>query len=887
MNYFQRFSRVSALVAFAEATFVFACLGSHATAPDPAALNRIAALSVPFVPNAGQWDARAAFAAQTFAGTLFVTKEGQLVYSLPGKPIAEDATARRDISPAARNPHDLHRRPVERTPGWVLSETLVDGKGRARPMSQSTLQAPAGYRPMQASVSYLIGNDETKHAKALNTYERVNLGDMYPGINVQLRATGNNIEKIFTVAPRQDATQINIWVNGANTLELGAQGELIVNTGNGPVTFTAPIAFQETASGERRAVRVAYALNSEPNTTSTSYRFTLGDYDRSQPLVIDPLLRSTYLGAAGLDYATALAVHPGSGDVYVAGTTSSTTNTFPGVSGGAQAALGGLDDAFVSRFSADLNTLIKSTYLGAAGFDQANAIAIHPGTGDIYVAGFTDSTTSTFPGVSGGAQGSLGGTYDAFVTRLSADLTTLIKSTYLGAAATDFAYALAIHPASGDVYVAGYTTSATTSFPGVSGGAQGASGGGTYDAFVSRFSADLTTLIKSTYLGAAAADYAYALAIHPVSGDVYVAGNTTSTTTSFPGVSGSAQTTTGGANDAFITRFSADLTTLIKSSYLGAAGSEFAYALAIHPASGDVYVAGSTTSPSSTFPGTSGGAQGTSGGGTYDAFISRFSADLSTLFKSTYLGATSPDYATALAIHPTSGEVYVTGYTSSSASTFPGVSGGAQGVTGGADDAFVSRFSADLTTLVKSTYLGAAAPDYATALTIHPTSGEIYVAGYTNATASTFPGVSGGAQGSSGGGTDAFVSRFSANLSKCDLDIDRDNAVRASTDGLLILRRMLGLSGAALIANAVNPVGSQTGDVAIANAIDALLTTLDVDGSGVAADAASDGLLLLRAMLGFTGSAVTTGAISGTPSRNTWALIRSYLNSNCGTIFQP
>ena len=65
----------------------------HATAPDPTALKKMAALSVPFVPNAGQWDPKAAFAAQTFAGTLFVTNLGELVYSLPGKPIPAAPTA--------------------------------------------------------------------------------------------------------------------------------------------------------------------------------------------------------------------------------------------------------------------------------------------------------------------------------------------------------------------------------------------------------------------------------------------------------------------------------------------------------------------------------------------------------------------------------------------------------------------------------------------------------------------------------------------------------------------------------------------------------------------------------------------------------------------------
>ena len=64
---------------------------AQANAPDPATLKKISALAVPFVPNAGQWDSRAAFAAQTFAGMLCVTKQGELVYSLTGKPIATDA----------------------------------------------------------------------------------------------------------------------------------------------------------------------------------------------------------------------------------------------------------------------------------------------------------------------------------------------------------------------------------------------------------------------------------------------------------------------------------------------------------------------------------------------------------------------------------------------------------------------------------------------------------------------------------------------------------------------------------------------------------------------------------------------------------------------------
>src|SRR6478672_3132295 len=75
-------------------------------AVDPAIVAKLASASVPFVPNNGQWDSRAAFAAQTFAGTLFVTTEGKLVYSLPGNPVAGNAVEIAPIgNPGRRHDH--------------------------------------------------------------------------------------------------------------------------------------------------------------------------------------------------------------------------------------------------------------------------------------------------------------------------------------------------------------------------------------------------------------------------------------------------------------------------------------------------------------------------------------------------------------------------------------------------------------------------------------------------------------------------------------------------------------------------------------------------------------------------------------------------------------
>src|SRR5262249_45722959 len=154
------------------------------------------------------------------------------------------------------------------------------------------------------------------------------------------------------------------------------------------------------------------------------------------------------LGGAAGDDAQALAIPPTTGDVYVAGTTASTN--FPATNGGAQSALGGSNDTFVARLNSGLTALEQATYVGGSAADQANAPAIGPTAGEVYVAGTTDSRD--LPGTSGGAQGASGGNEDAFVARLTADLTTLDQATYLGGPGDDAG--LAIQPTATDVYVA-------------------------------------------------------------------------------------------------------------------------------------------------------------------------------------------------------------------------------------------------------------------------------------------------------------------------------------------------------------------------------------------------------------------------------------------------
>ena len=683
------------------ALILLAPVSAHAARSDAEARTHVGGLRLPFIANQGQVDARVAYYAPAYDGTFFVTRQGQLVYSLPPRPQPADASGGRP-------------RPSS-SPGWTVTETLVGGQPR-----------PAAQEPSETGVSYFVGPDPAQWRPKAPTYEQVGLGEVWPGVTVTLRARGRGIEKVFTVSPGASVDRIRILVSGARAFSVSSEGVLVASTGLGDIAFTAPVAYQER-DGARRPVQVAYRPE------GPEYGFTVGAYDPRLPLVIDPRLQSTYLGGSGEDGASAIGIHPTTGDVYVTGSTTSTN--FPGTVGGAQPNNAGNRDAFVARLNSALTALIQATYLGGSGDDGANALAIHPTSGNIYVAGSTTSTN--FPGTAGGAQPASAGSGDAFVARLNSALTALVQATYYGGGNTDVAAALAIHPTTGDVYIAG----STFAFIGC-GGSVG---------FVARFNAGLITLVQSGVVGAGQVN---ALALDVATSAIFVAGSVD--TFFFP-----------CSLHAFVKRLDASLAVAgsitFSSPDFGARAS--VNALAIHPVSGDVYAAGAADAKS--IPGTIGGAQAGCSG--LCAFVVRLNSSLTSLIQATFLGNDESAFrgASALAIHPTTGDLYVTGTTSDT--SFPGTTGGLQATFSGDQDAFIARLTSSLAALFQATYLGGLGLDIASALTVHPTTGDMYVAGSTAPLLfPDFPGTTGGAQPSSGGGTDAFIARMTPTLALVD-----------------------------------------------------------------------------------------------------------------------
>jgi PKD repeat protein len=316
----------------------------------------------------------------------------------------------------------------------------------------------------------------------------------------------------------------------------------------------------------------------------------------------------------------------------------------------------------------------------------------------------------------------------------------LSYSTYLGTASWETGYGIDVD-SSGNAYVTGFTES--VNFPS-SNPFQTTYGGGVTDTFVTKLNSTGSALIYSTYIGGNHNEHGYKIKVD-ASGNAYIAGFTYST--NFPTVN-PVQPTSGGEEDAFVAKLSADGSALLFSSYLGGRGDERCFGLALDSSS-NIYLTGGTLS--NNFP-TANPLQATLGGPS-DAFVTKLSPTGSAFIYSTYFGGSNAEEGTDIATD-SAGNAYITGFTGSS--DFPRVNPFRSVLASG--EAFISKINPAGTTLVYSTYLGGNSWDYGFGITV-VASGKVYVTGITDST--DFPTVN-PLQLSKSGGSDAFVTELSA-----------------------------------------------------------------------------------------------------------------------------
>jgi Beta-propeller repeat len=700
-----------------------------------------------FVENHGQTDARVAYSAHSGGLDLFFTPQG-VTYALttPGSSSISSPTAPHLASVRAAREAAAASTSDATGQRWAVAMEFVGANLAVR---------PRGEERTPTVVSYFRG-PQPQWKIGLPTYQRVVYANLWPGIDLIYEGTATGaLEYSFLIRPGADPGQIRLAYRGATAVTRAPAGQLEVKTPLGGWTEDAPSAYQEHVGGHRTAVTATHVLAAGAAGEMPVYGFALGAYDRSQPLVLDPVLFAYlgYIGGSGDDRGNGIAVD-GKGNAYVTGTTTSDETSFP-VQAGPNLTFNGSSDAFVAEVNPSGTGFIYVGYIGGVDTEEGFDIAVD-GKGNAYVTGTTHSDETSFP-VQAGPGLKYHGSGDAFVAEVKALGAGLVYAGYIGGTAFDDSRGIAVD-AGGSAYVAGTTESTQqASFP-VTGGPDPTYNGGFFDAFVAQVKPFGTGLAYCGYIGGTEDDQGNSIAVD-AGGNAYVAGTTGSTQKTFPIKKGPDPSYNGGG-DAFVTKVAAGGTSLVYSGYIGGADEDDASGIAVDTA-GNAYVTGQTLSDQTTFPVTV-GPDPTYNGGFFDAFVAKVDASGSPpLVYCGYIGGVGAIFAgeggSDIAVD-SFGAAYVTGFTPADQSTFP-VKLGPDLTYNGDEDAFVAKVRPSGVSLVYAGYIGGVDSEEGNGIAVDA-FGNAYVTGEVDSTQATFQTTVGPDPTYNGGFSDAFVAKI-------------------------------------------------------------------------------------------------------------------------------
>jgi Beta-propeller repeat len=576
--------------------------------------------------------------------------------------------------------------------------------------------------------NYFIGNDPSKWRRDVLNYEKIRYRNIYPGTDLVYYGNQQQIEYDFVVTAGADPNLIKLDFDGVSQIRVDDGGDLVLNAGENEVRQHKAVVYQEV-DGRREEIASRYLLGKGGEVS-----FEIGAYDRSRPLVIDPVLSySTFLGRNDDESANAIYVDE-AGNAYVTGYTFSLD--FP-TEAPLQVTNSGNGDAFVIKLNPAGSDIIFSTFLGGSDdFEQGDDIALDE-EGNIFLAGPTQS--NDFPTVNAIQPAFGGGGQDFFVAKLASDGSRLIFSTYLGGGDAEYSRVRLAVDGSGDVCVTGNTQS--INFP-TANAFQPVHAPGrivspfpfpfpstrmNQDAIVTKIKGDGSALSFSTYLGGSGDDRGLDLAIDG-NGDIHLVGFAGSI--DFP-TADSLQPKKAGAVDAFISKFDRN-GSLIFSTYFGGSSSDYGQAISLDGA-GNIYLLGDTYSTN--FPTLS--PLDSTLSGSSDLFVAKLNPTASAILYSTYLGGSNSEEAADLKVDAT-GNAYITGLTSSN--DFPTVNAIQTVLDPGSpcpqlyyftpSDAIIAKLDALGSRLIYSSYLGGQCSDRGEGIAIDR-FGSAYVVGST------------------------------------------------------------------------------------------------------------------------------------------------------------
>ena len=717
-------------------------------------------MSLFFIPNQGQFDHQVAYVVQGKDKSIFFTAQG-LTFVLTekvGTPSSREPRMLREITPQKPGPQAPQKR-------WVVKLDFVGANHHVLP--ESLEQA-------ETVVSYFKGRPKDWKT-GLRTSSKIIYRNLWPGIDLVYYGTVNRLKYDFIVHPGADPAQIRLAYRGADKVQVAKDGRLEVTTPLDVFQDEMPVAWQEN-DGNKSDVPVAYALDATAGVQVASlstgksdaggiippiqqrpeghvYGFTVGDYDRTKTLVLDPemLVYCGFIGGSGYgdDSGSSIAVD-GTGNAYITGQTVATESDFPVTVGPDLSYNGDTYDAFVVKVNADGTGLVYCGYIGGSSSDMGRGIAID-GEGNAYITGQTASSQTSFP-VTIGPDLTHNGVWDAFVAKVNATGTALVYCGYIGGSGYNYGNGIDVDGA-GNAYITGHTDSTQDSFP-VTVGPDLTYNGGGYDAFVAKVNAAGTGLTYCGFIGGSGEDFGNGIAVDGT-GNAYITGKTSSAATTFPETIGPDLSYNGG-EDAFVAKVNATGTALVYCGFIGGSGIDSGNGIDVDSA-GNAYIVGNTVfSTEATFPVTVG--PDLTQNGSFDVFVAKVNATGTALVYCGFIGGSGQDSGWGIAVND-AGNAYITGNTGYIQETFPVTVGPDLTFNGGSYDAFVAKVNAAGTGLTYCGYIGGYGDDRGQGIAVD-SSGNAYVTGTTPSTEATFPVTTGPDLTFNGGTSDAFVAKI-------------------------------------------------------------------------------------------------------------------------------
>lgn len=700
-----------------------------------------------FVLNKGQWSSDVRYQLRLRNQTIWITDKGVVIdeyrKSQQKMPIIQDLEKGISSNPT---------RNIGRI-GWD-DEQSVEGhviRMNISPLTSNPKSTPVlSAKGQQVGVhNYFIGGSSS-WAVDVPLYDEV-LSENVNGVATRYYTENGNFRYDFILQPGISPEGIGYTIEGANSLLIDEGDNLIVKTSIGETVHRDLVAYQ-IINGKKNIVPCSFVLD---KSNDNKISFKLGNYDKTSPLVIDPLIWSSFLGGGAGESINDMAVDANGNTVVVGSTDSSNFPTTVGAYKRTFANWREGSKTFISRIAANGSSLLFSTFLGGSDTDVGYGVTFDP-SGNIIVCGISASTN--FPTTSGVYQRTRASNsstpFDGYITKINTAGNALIASTYIGASNHDYLFDVASN--ANGIAVTGYSRSST--YP-ITAGAYQPTPKASSTGIISVLTQNLQSLTASTYLGGWCEGNAIT---YDNSGNVLVAGvvyddSLPTTSTAFK------RAINGLGGDGFVAKLNSSLTQLSFSTYIGGFWLDDANGIASDPFNG-IYVCGSAGSfdmltTAGAYDRSYNSVRGSSYFGAteevFDGYVLKVNGNSNTLEFATYIGGKQSEGFRSIVVD-NSGNSYLTGYSYSA--DYPATSCCVDSSQNGKTDAVMTILNASGNGIIYSTFIGAGGSEFGRAIA-RDNAGMIYVAGTVDTmlfhtTQGTFQTIRGG------GASDGFIQKI-------------------------------------------------------------------------------------------------------------------------------